>query len=222
VAFSSGVFSRIHSWAADKLAGTKITASRMDTEMDGFATGLSTCILKDGTQTITAAIPFNAQNITGVGSFGGATMALTGAATATSFVGSAQPGFSAHKNGSDQVIASSENSTQITFGTEVFDTGSYYNAATSTWTPPAGVVSITAVVYSTTDLTDEYYAIQILKNGSSFKQKREAGNASGISLSINIIDRANGTDAYTVYVSFSDGYTVSGLAAATFFMGSVL
>jgi len=56
--FSSGTFSRVHSWASDRDAGIKISASRTDAEFDGIATGLTTCILKDGTQTLTAMIPF--------------------------------------------------------------------------------------------------------------------------------------------------------------------
>jgi hypothetical protein len=38
----------------------------MDAEMDGFATGLSTCITKDGQTTVTADIPFNNKRLTGV------------------------------------------------------------------------------------------------------------------------------------------------------------
>ncbi len=66
MAFSSGVFSRLYNWVTDRNAGTKILAARMDAEMDGFATGLSNCILKDGTQTITANIPFNGFKATGL------------------------------------------------------------------------------------------------------------------------------------------------------------
>ena len=56
--FSSGTFSRVHDWTTDRDAGIKISASRTDAEFDGIATGLTTCILKDGTQTLTAMIPF--------------------------------------------------------------------------------------------------------------------------------------------------------------------
>ena len=56
--FSSGTFSRVHDWTSDRDAGIKISASRTDAEFDGIATGLTTCILKDGTQTLTAMIPF--------------------------------------------------------------------------------------------------------------------------------------------------------------------
>ena len=70
MAFSSGVFSRLYNWATDLASGAPnhfITASRMDGEMDGFATGLSSCLLKDGTQTVTANIPMATYRFTGLG-----------------------------------------------------------------------------------------------------------------------------------------------------------
>ena len=63
----SGTFTRIYNWVVDKANGINITASRMDTEFDGIATGLSTCITKDGQTTITANIPFANYKITGLG-----------------------------------------------------------------------------------------------------------------------------------------------------------
>ena len=58
MAFSSGTFSRLYDWTDDRDNGIKIQASRMDGEFDGIATALTKCILKDGTQTTTAKIPF--------------------------------------------------------------------------------------------------------------------------------------------------------------------
>lgn len=63
----SGTFTRIYNWVVDKANGINITASRMDTEFDGIATGLSTCITKDGQTTLTANIPFANYKITGLG-----------------------------------------------------------------------------------------------------------------------------------------------------------
>jgi hypothetical protein len=54
----SGSFTRLYDWTTDEGNGVNITASRFDSEMDGFATGLSTVICKDGQTTCTAAIPF--------------------------------------------------------------------------------------------------------------------------------------------------------------------
>lgn len=63
----SGTFNRVYDWTTDAAAGTKISASRMDTELDGIATGLSNAIAKDGQTTITANIPLATYKITGLG-----------------------------------------------------------------------------------------------------------------------------------------------------------
>ena len=63
----SGTFVRTYDWTTDEGNGINIEAARMDTEDDGFATGLSTAITKDGQTTISANIPFNTKKITGLG-----------------------------------------------------------------------------------------------------------------------------------------------------------
>lgn len=63
----SGTFTRIYNWVNDKVAGTPITASRMDAEFDNYATGLGQTITKDGQTTLTGNIPFNNYKITGLG-----------------------------------------------------------------------------------------------------------------------------------------------------------
>ena len=63
----SGIFTRNYNWVNDKIAGTPITASRMDAEFDNYATGLGQTITKDGQTTLTANIPFNNYKITGLG-----------------------------------------------------------------------------------------------------------------------------------------------------------
>lgn len=63
----AGTFVRSYNWVNDAANAIAILPDRFDTEMDGIATGLSTCILKDGTQTITADIPWNSKKITGLG-----------------------------------------------------------------------------------------------------------------------------------------------------------
>lgn len=66
----AGTFSRLYSWATDKLNSVPITASRFDAEMDGMATGLSTAICRDGQSTTTAKIPFAVGISLGDGSVG--------------------------------------------------------------------------------------------------------------------------------------------------------
>lgn len=63
----SGTFIRVHSWQADQAAGTKIRADRMDAEDDGFATGLSNCLTRDGQSAPTAATPWGGQRLTSLG-----------------------------------------------------------------------------------------------------------------------------------------------------------
>lgn len=67
MAFSGGIFSRLYNFVSDRDNGIKIRADRMDSELDGIASGLSAAILKDGSQTITANIPFATYRITGLG-----------------------------------------------------------------------------------------------------------------------------------------------------------
>lgn len=63
----SGAFLRVYNWVTDKNNTINITASRVDTEDTGFATGLSNCICKDGQTTITANLPMSGFSHTGVG-----------------------------------------------------------------------------------------------------------------------------------------------------------
>lgn len=65
--FVNGVYQRFYNWTNDANASIPIESSRMDTEDSGFATGLSTCLLKDGTQTVTANLPLSGFKFTGMG-----------------------------------------------------------------------------------------------------------------------------------------------------------
>ena len=63
----AGVFSRLYNWEQDRINSIAIRSDRMDAEMDGMATGLSTAITKDGQTTVTANIPFAGFKLTGLG-----------------------------------------------------------------------------------------------------------------------------------------------------------
>ena len=67
MSFSSGTFTRLYNFVTDKANGIRVRADRMDAELDGFATGLSKAVLKDGTQTMTADLPMAGFKITGLG-----------------------------------------------------------------------------------------------------------------------------------------------------------
>ena len=63
----SGTFVRLFNWVTDLGNSVPVTASRMDSEQDGFATALSESIARDGQTTLTANIPFATFKITGLG-----------------------------------------------------------------------------------------------------------------------------------------------------------
>ena len=63
MSFSGGTFS-INTTGQPVVSGTTISASVFNALTADLATGLSTCILKDGTQTTTAPIPFSGSSNT--------------------------------------------------------------------------------------------------------------------------------------------------------------
>ena len=66
MSFSSGTFS-INTAGQPVVTGTVISSTAFNSLTADLATGLSTCVLKDGTQTLTANIPFAGFKITGAG-----------------------------------------------------------------------------------------------------------------------------------------------------------
>jgi hypothetical protein len=134
--------------------------------------------------------------------------------------------FSAHKNGTNQTGIASSVATKITFTTEAFDVGSYYDAANSKWTPPAGMVCLTAhCLGTTTNMSDNAtQAVYIYKNGAAIRQTScpQPGTANPLGNYISTIDQANGTDYYEVYWLGNGGgsnRTVDGSIIATYFQG---
>jgi hypothetical protein len=76
----SGLFVRLYNWVVDAANGVDILPDRMDAEMDGFATGLSNCITRDGQGVPGQPIPWGNQDLTGVGNLTAATMTISGTA----------------------------------------------------------------------------------------------------------------------------------------------
>lgn len=64
--WSSGTFSRQHDWTQDQGNGIKIRADRHDEEDDNLATGINTCLTKDGQNTPTSDLPMGDNKHTGV------------------------------------------------------------------------------------------------------------------------------------------------------------
>jgi hypothetical protein len=98
MAFSGGVFTRLYNWVSEQ-ASSPIEIAKLDTQEEDFATGLSNCILRDGTGVPSADTPWNSKKITGlgaatatgdaadcgIGTFTGTLVGLTTSPTATCY-----------------------------------------------------------------------------------------------------------------------------------------
>jgi hypothetical protein len=134
-------------------------------------------------------------------------------------------GFSAHKNTTGQTGITSGTDTKITFPTEAFDVGSYYDAPNSKWTPPAGLVSVSAGMVISGTFTTSGHILKVFKNGAVLRQVFTEAATADFGMNISIVDQANGTDFYEIYVFLaiaSGTATVSGVVASTWFMGKML
>lgn len=59
-----GVFTPVYDWETDAANGILVRADRMTDQDDDIGDGLSTCMLKDGTQIMTANIPMSSFKFT--------------------------------------------------------------------------------------------------------------------------------------------------------------
>jgi hypothetical protein len=134
--------------------------------------------------------------------------------------------FSADKGGAGADTLVTPTDVKITFGTENWDIGAAF--ATSTWTPPAGKYRINACVNvaSTNGVDNELLRISLYKNGATHRmvEYHRPGAASTVSLPIDAIVDANGTDTFEIYVAkggAGNGAT-STAASLNFFQGTAL
>lgn len=65
--WSGGIFTPLWSWVVDSVSNPNILASRFDTYEDDQATGINTCLTKDGQNAATANLPMGGFTHTGVG-----------------------------------------------------------------------------------------------------------------------------------------------------------
>jgi hypothetical protein len=93
---------------------------------------------------------------------------VTGATTLRSTVAiPSQPGFSASKNTVDQTGIATGTFTKLTFPTEEWDDGGFYDAPNSKWTPPSGLVHITGGARMTAGVVDQaIMVVTLYKDGT--------------------------------------------------------
>lgn len=133
----------------------------------------------------------------------------------------ARPSFSAYKSSNQTGIATAT-WTKLTFGTEEWDVGGYYDTSTSRFTPPAGKYDLKAGYFFSAGVADTGYGwIGIYKNGALLKEVRD--NASGVDDGsyISALVDANGTDYFEAYCygATVSSLTVVGSQTRTFFQG---
>jgi hypothetical protein len=131
------------------------------------------------------------------------------------------PSFSAYKSANQASIASAT-FTKLTFDTEEWDTGGYYDADNSKYTPPAGTYHFTACAEMTAGIVDqEVLFIALYKNGTQLHSGTEVrGSGTGfIAANLSVYAEANGTDYFEIYV-FASGTgtkTINGNSHSSYF-----
>jgi hypothetical protein len=132
--------------------------------------------------------------------------------------------FRAHKNGVNQTGVVSGQYTKVTFGTEEYDRGGYYNPTLSRWTPPAGLIHIDARAWCYQMSAASSFGLHIYKNGALYKhQWISASQAGSDGAIVNCDDIASGTDYYELFVYLTSATTgiVHGAVDYSYFSGHV-
>jgi hypothetical protein len=115
------------------------------------------------------------------------------------------------------------NFTKVTFTSEDYDLGDFYDAANSRWTPPSGLVHIHASLLTTNVASNVQFSVIIYKNGAELK--RGSMNTAGAfsNTQVGLDDFATGTDSYEVYTcsNHNAAYSVVGDPLITFFEGHI-
>jgi len=111
------------------------------------------------------------------------------------FAPSVRASFLARKSANQAAIAGL---TKITFNTEEFDIGSYYDTSNNRWTPPAGTCQIMVCLHFSSIASPPDGYILLYKNGALHRSSNFGTHV------FTVIDQCNGTDYYEVYADASD------------------
>lgn len=136
-------------------------------------------------------------------------------------------GFCAHKNGVNQAVVI--NTAKITFGTEAYDDGGYYDAANSRWTPPAGRhhVSVAFTARQTTPGSTLALTLELRKNGVAYARgfTTVPGANYVVQATLSRPIEANGTDYFEIWAVNENGNfsgDIRGAVVETWFCGEAV
>jgi hypothetical protein len=134
--------------------------------------------------------------------------------------------FSARKS-ADQTGIVTGTATKLTFPTEIFDFGGYYDAAQSRFTPPAGRYRLSAGAGWSTGIVDgRQVTVEVWKNGAVYRVfgTQVSGTTDNALVSGDCLVEANGTDYFEVYGTGLgvNNKTVIGTTSVTYFEGEAI
>lgn len=134
--------------------------------------------------------------------------------------------FSANKNGTSQTGIAVNTSTKLTFTTEVWDIGSFYDAVNSKFVPPAGKYRISAGTHVVTPTDGYRMQLTISKNGTPYKTNYVTSAAtSNSSVTVTGLVDANGTDYFEIFLQVlgaTGTFNSDGPISETWFDGEVV
>lgn len=157
---------------------------------------------------------------------GSATAAAASASSAASVLANSRYAFSARKS-ADQTGIVTGTATKLTFPTEIFDFGGYYDAAQSRFTPPAGRYRLSAGAGWATGIEDgRQVTVEVWKNGVVYRVfgTQVSGTTDNALVSGDCLAEANGTDYFEVYGTGLgvNNKTVIGATSVTYFEGEAI
>lgn len=134
--------------------------------------------------------------------------------------------FKAHNNNVNQNLGGVDDFYAVTFSTEEFDVGNYYNPTNSRWTPPAGIYRVSLQVRMDSGIADTgTIVVAIFKNGviSATNTAKQSGSGA-ISAGVAALIQFNGTDYISAFAFGTGAGTkvVSGMPAYTQFSGEAI
>lgn len=212
---SNGNFSLVPGYFVQN--GDDVLPSQHNPPLEDIGSGLGQVLLRNGVAPLTGNLNANGNKIINLAAPTNPNDALRLADLVS------RPKFLAYKNGVNQSVTLGN--VKITYPTEVFDLGGYYDAANSTWRPPAGKYRISAG-YSAKSSVFRAMTIELRKNGVA-EARGHANAPSNITCQpqFSRIVETDGTYDFDIYGVQVDGTFIGdilGLITDTWFCGEAV